>query len=216
MTNNSKAKKHRGAVLMLVGLLMIAFALSIVAYNFWDDNRAKGTSNTVIKQMHEMNVLAVNDGGEDPAFEEPTIPTETETPDYILNPSMDMPHVEIDGEYYIGTVSIPAIDLELPIIKEWSDEKSKIAPCRYMGSVYSDDLIIAAHNYRSHFGGIGNLSSGDEVTVTDIDGNVFTYHVVDMEIIDGADPDSMEAGNWNLTLFTCTLNGSTRITVRCE
>ena len=49
----------------------------------------------------------------------------------------------------------------------------------------------------------------------DLDGNVWTYTVAGTEIIDGNDVERMEAGDWDLTLFTCTYGGQERFTVRC-
>ena len=141
---------------------------------------------------------------------------EVEIPDYLLNPDMEMPVENIDGIDYIGVLRIPTLELELPIISEWSYQKLKIAPCRYSGSAYQDDLIIAAHNYNSHFGNLKNLREGDTATFTDMDGNVFTYEMVELEILQPTDIEGMESGEWDLTLFTCTIGGSSRVTARFE
>lgn len=74
-------------------------------------------------------------------------PSEEEISDYILNPEMDMPTQEIDGQDYIGTLVIESLGLSLPIISEWSYPRLRIAPCRYAGSAYLDNMVIAAHNY---------------------------------------------------------------------
>ena len=55
------------------------------------------------------------------------------------------PTVEIDGLSYVGTISIPAIDRELPVLTQWNAANAQKAPCRYTGSVLTDDLIIAGH-----------------------------------------------------------------------
>ena len=63
-------------------------------------------------------------------------------PDYLLNPDMAMPEEEIDGYSYIGYLSIPTLDLELPIMEEWSYPGLKIAPGRYTGSAYNGSFAI--------------------------------------------------------------------------
>ena len=50
---------------------------------------------------------------------------------------------------------------------------------------------------------------------TDVEGNVLSYTVAETELLDGSDVEAMEAGDWDLTLFTCTVGGKTRVTVRC-
>ena len=61
-----------------------------------------------------------------------------------------------------------------------------------------------------------NLSQGDPVTFTDIDGNVFCYQVSEIEILSPYSIQEMTSGDWDLTLFTCTIGGQTRVAVRCE
>lgn len=82
-------------------------------------------------------------------------------------------------------------------------------------SAYNDTLIICAHNYESHFGKIKNLAPGSKVYFTDIDGNNFSYEVVEICILDPYAIEEMQSGDWDLTLFTCTWGGRTRVTVRC-
>ena len=127
-----------------------------------------------------------------------------------------MPTVEADGIEYVGILEIPALGLTLPVISEWSYDKLEIAPCRYTGTAYKDDLIIAAHNYEGHFGELDGLEVGDEILFTDMDENVFSYNVSGMEELPGTALEEMEAGEWDLTLFTCTASGKNRVTVRCD
>ncbi len=136
-------------------------------------------------------------------------------PDYVLNPDMEMPTLEVGGQEYIGTLKIPALGLALPVLNQWSYPNLKIAPCRYTGSAYQDNLVIAAHNYTRHFGGLKNVSVGDEVLFTDADGNAFTYMVSELEQLPPTAIGEMQAGDWALSLFTCTVGGRYRMVVRC-
>lgn len=181
---------------MTVGLLMIIAALFLTSYNLWDERRANASAAGVLEQI--------------------TLPSldEEATPDYLLNPSMEMPTKTIDGFSYIGVLDIPALDISLPIMADWSYPKLKIAPNRYLGSVYTDDMIIAGHNYRNHFGSLKVLSYGDKISFTDMDGNIFDYKVVAVEELKATDVQLMEDGDWDLTLFTCTLGGERRTTIR--
>ena len=105
--------------------------------------------------------------------------------------------------------------LTLPVISRWSDALLETAPCRYVGSAYQNDLIIAGHNYRGHFGSLHRLSPGDQIRFTDTAGNHFTYAVAQLQELPGTAIQEMEAGDWDLTLFTCTASGAARLTVRC-
>lgn len=201
-------RNKKGLLLIYLGLLLIVGALFLTAYNFYDDYRAEKDAKQVADQLEKI----LPDEDREPVGEQ----KETEKPDYVLNPDMEMPVHNIKGQDYIGTLSIPLLHLELPIISEWNYPRLRISPCRYEGSAYKDNMIIAGHNYRSHFGMLKNLSAGDQVIFTDMDGNRFFYQVTEMEVLDPGDVDKMETGDWDLTLFTCTYGGRTRVTLRCK
>ena len=197
-------KSKAGLVFVVGGLLLIAAAAALSAYNVWEADQAGESSEATLEALDQRI----------PVLEELNLPEEL-IPDHILNPKMDMPTQEVDGHKYIGRIDIPVLDISLPVMDSWSYENLKTAPCRYKGSAYLNNMILAAHNYTKHFGPIRRLLSGDEVIFTDVDGNIFDYSVAELEQLEGTDVDEMEAGEWDLTLFTCTLGGQYRITVRC-
>lgn len=207
----------KGSVWITLGLLLIAAALFLVSYNLYDDLRAEQAAGQAVNRLKEyLPSGTATETLTDPAGEqEPLVRDErTVIPDYVLHPNMDMPKETIDGIDFIGVLRIPALELELPIISEWNYPNLKTAPCRYSGSAYLNNLIICGHNYTSHFGNLKNLSEGDLATFTDIDGNVFTYKMVERETLLPSSVDAMESGEWDLTLFTCTVGGQSRVTIR--
>lgn len=123
--------------------------------------------------------------------------------------------VQIDGDEYLGYLTVPDLGLSLPVMEDWSYPKLRRSPCRYSGSLTEGGLVIAAHNYKRHFYGISSLKAGDPVTFTDAAGNVCQYQVVRTELLDPEDVSEMKDPSWDLTLFTCTYGGKQRITVRC-
>lgn len=198
-------KHKKGTIFIALGLLLVLGAAGLLGYNLWDDNRAGQSVETVITRMEEMI----------PPRGEPNLP-EGRIPDYILAPEMEMPTVEVEDNDYIGYISIPAIDIELPVMAEWSTENLKNAPCRYAGSAYLDDMVVCAHNYTRHFGKLSRLHIGDRVEFVDIDGNLFVYEVAEKEQLEPSEAQRMLAGDWALSLFTCTIGGQYRTTIRCE
>ena len=121
-----------------------------------------------------------------------------------------------DDEQVDGLLSIPAIELEMAVIDNWSEQNLKRSICRYYGSSSTNDLVIAGHNYKSGFGKLKHLSVGDSVYFTDMSGNVQAYEVAVIEVISGTDVPSMIKDGWDLSLFTCTYGGVDRLTVRCR
>ena len=196
-----KRRTRKGEALFCLGALMIAAALGLALYNLSRQAAAGKSSESGLRKLTE--TVAERR-------------TEQAAAEKELYPNLEMPVVTIDGYDYIGWIELPALELTLPVMSEWDAARLKIAPCRYSGSVYSGDLVIAAHNYASHFGRLSALSPGDEVIFTDADGREFRYAVADAEILPTTAVEEMTAGEWPLTLFTCTYGGRTRLTIRCD
>lgn len=207
--------KKSALAFIAVGILLIAIALSICIYNYCMDSRALSASSEVLDELEE--IIEENFYDDDNAED---VPDDSQLPDTAGDDAEadSCPAVEIDGNYYIGILTIPTLELQLPVMKEWSYVNLNIAPCRYYGYPDDHNLVIAAHNYRAFFKNLNTLNSGDELIFTSVDGHTREYVVSYMEIVNGYAPDYMicESDDWDMTLFTCTWSGRSRVTVRAE
>lgn len=193
-----------GVICMFLGAALVLAALSLFLLNRQADRRAGEMVEQILPQIVAQIPTAGDSDSPDetmPSYPDPYDPTMTE--------------VEIDGYAYIGYLSIPAEGLEIPVMSQWDYDRLEIAVCRYTGSTKTDDLVICGHNYTRHFAQIRNLESGDAVLFTDMDGVVWQYTVDAVEILGPTAVADMTAGDYDLTLFTCTFGGANRITVRC-
>ena len=197
--------KNKGTIWIITGLLLITAALCLTLYNVYEDIKASQTAGEIMDELFP----EVTENRDETHITSTIVPeADGSVP--------EMPVKVIDGNEYIAIISIPSLDIELPVHSTWDYTKLQSAPCRYYGSVYTNDFVICAHNYRSHFGPIRRLSIGDSVTVIDMDGNVFNYSVVEVETLYPSTDEMLnDDDDWDLTLFTCTLGGATRVTVRC-
>lgn len=198
-------RKTCGTILILLGVALVFAAGVMTANHFWTQQKAGENSQIALEAL---DVPAPTERPDDSKAEQ--------VPHYVLNPDMGMPEKVVDGIAYVGMLEIPALELQLPIISTTTNDYLQIAPCRFSGSAYLNNLVIGAHNYGKHFGRIGTLSYGDLVEFTDMDGNRFTYQVADIEILQPDQAELLNSGEWPLSLYTCTLGGRTRLTVRCE
>lgn len=189
-------RSRKGIYLIGGGLLLIAAALCLVIFNMADSWRAGWESSRILAEMEigETVEFLEKENGE----EEGTVPV-----------------ISVDGNFYIGVLELPDRGLELPVMEEWSYPNLRIAPCRYKGTAQDGDLIIAGHNYDRHFGCLRNLEEGELVRFTDVKGGVHEYQVQEVEILGSTAIQEMEAGEWDLTLFTCTVGGQMRVAARC-
>ncbi|MGN0629795.1 MAG: sortase [Ruminococcus sp.] len=231
----------RGKILMVAGAVLLIAALFLMLYNRGESSRAKTQSSEILSELKEQMPPSHQENHQNnqsiPGSDIYTVPnapifSESLTTDTHMNiiPEPDLfeeyeEYVEPNTSetvYYVkeipcmGVISIPSLGIELPVIADWSYSDLRVAPCRYYGSIQGGDMVIAAHNYRSHFGRISELHSGDEIIFTDGDGLQHKYSVVQSEIISGNDRESMitHSDQWDITLFTCTLSGASRVTVR--
>ena len=186
-------KRKVAIALIAIGVLAVFSATALWGYNLYESERAKNSAQDIMQSLLQQ--------------------VDPQTEDDPFNDNMKV--VDIDGYGYIGYLSIPALDLELPIMSTYDYTRLKLAPCRYYGSAKSDNLVIAAHNYKNHFGYIGKLAAGDAVYLTDMEDTVYRYRVTAIEILPPTATDQVKDSGDALVLYTCNYSGNKRIVVRC-
>lgn len=215
-----RKKNKRGLFLILLGFLMIGGAVGLTAYNKWDSDRAGQASEAALETLTvEMDDYQeeMEEWKEENGVVEEEIPLDITHALLGQDENLAMPGMEIDGYIYIGYLSIPSLSIELPVMGDWDMEWLKTSPCRYSGSYYQDNMVIAGHNYRRHFSPIKWISMGTDVYFTNVEGLSYHYIVTNLETIEPSAVDAMiTADDWDLTLFTCTTGGASRCAVRCS
>ena len=182
-------KRNKGVVFLSIGCILILIACGWYVYNIVEDKNAGQYASEILNEFDE-------------AQNEKT--------------DKNAPIITVDGDAFCGKVIIEKLSVELPVYDEWNYTRLKSAPCRYKGSIDTNDIIIAAHNYKSHFGSLNKLIIGDEVEFIDAYGKSHLYEVCEITTLDGSAVSDMQSGGWDFTLFTCTKGGEQRVTVRCE
>ena len=195
-------KRFMGTALVFLGILLLTCAGVLTLSNIRRQNEGGEEAAQVLEELREK----IETKDENISAPDESLPEASRT----------MSTVEIDGMICVGALQIPSLELQLPVIRDWNYDNLKTAPCLYYGSVYSDDMVICAHNYTSHFGRLKDLKVGDEVDFYTADGELFRYVVGEIETLTPTDVEYMTDGEWPLTLFTCTWGGQSRVTVRCE
>lgn len=189
----------KGKILVIIGVFLILISLTMTVYNKYEDLKAGKDANetlNIIKNEITSQKHVVD-----------TLPTDE---------VREMKTININGDEFIGTITIPSINLELPVLSKFSNSNLKKAPCRYYGNLFTNDLIICAHAYETFFANLNKLKQNDLIIFTDVDGNVYTYEVLEVEVLKETDVDKMVNNEFDLTLYTCTYDNTGRITVRCN
>ncbi len=200
--------KKSGYTIIIIGVVLLFAALSLFLYNEAQNMRTEEASSKALSSIKEHIIQELKTGSIDvheidsgETSEDSSIP--------------QMYSVNIDGIDYIGYISIPSLGIELPVISEWGYDELDIAPCRYTGSTYEGNFVIAGHNYRSQFSPLKNIEIGSEVIFTDMHGVTWNYTVYEVEVVNPTDIEQMTTSEYELSLFTCTYGGQARHTVRC-
>lgn len=184
-----------------LGLVCLLISLGFVVYNRYEASQGEKASQALLQDV-QTNMM------------EEKLPEQTQPlPEAALRQMQTVPVGDYES---IGVLSIPVLELELPVLTQWNYVKLKDAPCLYYGSYYAPDFVIAAHNYPSHFGRLSQLQPGDLVTFTDVTGVVRCYQVVLLETLPPTATEEMITSGFDLSLYTCTTGGGSRVTVRCS
>lgn len=202
-------RQKRGAIFLVVGVVLVLCGLGIHLIQEHEDATA-GKTATLLLNYLEQKTLSV-----DP---EPGTQAEKEAMKEKLTPPENDPKLPVKtymGYALIGSISIPSVGIDLPILKDWSEKLLKIAPCRYQGSISGDNLIVMGHNYKRHFTPLHSVTVGAEVVFENTNGTLFRYRVAEIEYLHRTEGEDLPS-DYPLTLFTCTASGLERIIVRCE
>ena len=200
-------RNKAGIVFIALGAVLILSALLLLLYNRHEADLAGKEAEILLSDVEAAIGGQTSSGG-------PTDPTEETEAEPTLPP--ELPIVHLNGYDYVGYVEIPALELKLPVMATWDYDLLQVAPCRQFGSSRTDDLVIAAHNYVTHFGYLKKLIPGDTVVFTDMDGIVNTYAVEKTETLDPTSVDAVKNSGCDLVLYTCTIGGKTRVCVFCN
>jgi len=222
---------------MVLGAALLIGALSLFIWNQREATEAEEAAAEVLPQLIEVieqqqtavlsqsaTALTTTPAAQESMPEqtaqvvEPEMPS-TDTSARPVQPTQvkgTMKKVQVAGNAYIGYLSIPKLGLELPVMADWSYKKLRKAPCHYSGGTDWDNLVIMAHNYRRHFGRLKELSPGDAVYFVDMDGESIHYEVVGLDVLSPRAVSEITSGNYDLTLFTCTYGGQSRVALGCD
>ena len=200
--------KWMGVICVFLGVVCLLSAVGLVVYNRWEADRAEETAQALLANVQSI----MDEKPQEQFLHEDTV----NLPNHLEKRPTEMATVKVGGYDCIGILSVPVLELELPVLTDWSYGKLKKAPCHYYGTYYEKDFVIAAHNYRSHFGRLSELQPGDIVVFTDVNGMDRCYEVVLLETLPGNATEEMITAGFDLSLYTCTPGGADRVTVRCN
>lgn len=210
-------RKKKRLLFIVAGMLLVAAALLLTCYNVWDGKRAQKASEHILVELKERIVQESKRQKIEKEEEHPEGQTDEKDAVQEFGDNREMAVVVIEGNEYIGVLDIPHLGLSLPVMNDWSYGKLKISPCVFMGSYYTEDLVIAGHNYPKHFSPLKWIKPEMDVYLTTADCQEYHYSVIEVETLMPNEIEKLDTSEaWDLTLFTCYTGGGSRCTVRCR
>lgn len=110
-----------------------------------------------------------------------------------------MPVLALDGRDFIGIVEMPRYGSALPVCADWG--RVSQYPCRFDGSIYDGTLQIGGSSQRGQYDFYREISVGDSVYFTDMQGRRYAYAVTDLHYAKHADQAALQRKEADLTLF---------------
>lgn len=125
-----------------------------------------------------------------------------------------MPRLSLDGADFIGILEIPRYDSALPVCADWGNTTSY--PRCLRGSIYDRSIQIGATTQTGQYDFYRDLSVGDSVFFTDMEGNRYTLCVSDLRYEKHADQRVLCRCDAVLTLFIKNVYAFEHLIVSCN
>lgn len=199
-------------IILIVVIIAIVLLLGFLAFDYIQKyNTTKQASDFVENYQGDINSGNQNNDGEE--TENVTLNSTTETPIESSGTSGSGTKKKYYNYSVVGTMKIPAINLEYPILENVTGpalEKALVALYPSGDNLnLPGNTVIIGHNYRNgtFFSNLKKLSNGAKIYVTDYRGKSLTYEVYNKFETSSTDTSFYSRdtnGLAELTLSTCT------------
>lgn len=122
--------------------------------------------------------------------------------------------ISVDGTDFVGIVELPHYASVLPVCADW--EKASQYPCRFNGSIYDGTMQIGATTQKGQYDFYRELSVGDRVVFTDVEGNRYTFAITGLRYEEHADQAAFRQEDVPLTLFIKNIYSFEYLIVFCD
>ena len=192
-------KKEKGAVIrkifILAGICLLVGAMVTLAVWRWNIHHSEKQSQYYVDTLRAL-------------IPEP----QNAVPEERRDNTMSV--LSIDGTDFAGIVEIPRYESALPVCADWG--KTSKYPCRFSGSIYDGTMQIGATTQKGQYDFYRDLSVGDTVTYTDVEGNRYTYSITSLRYEKHADQAALQREEVPFTLFIKNIYSFEYLIVFCD
>ena len=228
VTTELKRKRKTYKTILVLCLTLIAILTCYYVLAEYDKNQKEQISREILEQINieevdtttieeQVIVVALDDTSNDdtPIIQMPTTQVANSANSEIV----------ANGQTYEteAILDYPKLGINYPVLSEESDELLKISLNKYWGPNPNKvgNYCIVGHNYKSGkmFGKLSGAAIGDDIKLTDLNGNTVVYSVYNKYIVDPTDvscTSQLTNGKREITLITCTNYGKDRLIVKAR
>ena len=182
-------------ICILVGICLLVGAIVILALWRWNINNSEKRAQYYVDTLQAL------------------IP---EPQNAVLEERRDntMSVLSVDGTDFLGIVALPRYKSTLPVCADWG--KTSKYPCRFSGSVYDRTVQIGGTSQKGQYDFYRDISVGDSLFFTDMEGNRYSYEIKDIRYEENADRSTLDCEESSLTLFIKNVYAFEYIVVNCQ
>lgn len=207
-----RSRKKKNWILIF-GVILILAGILVAAYPFLKQAREEAKERWLLESWREgLSVIDLSEDDDavtDAAKGASDVQAGTLADDETVGDGAATATTASDAEV-VGVLTIPAIDLEQPILKEATKAHLSVAPCTIEPTddpSEDGNFAIAGHNSRTygrHFNRLHELTIGDEIQFETADAT-YSYIVTELLIVEPDDTTVLlhTAENPEITLVTC-------------
>ena len=122
--------------------------------------------------------------------------------------------LSVDGTDFVGILEIPGYESALPVCADWG--KTFKYPCRFSGSIYDGTLKVGATTQTGQYDFYREISVGDNLFFTDMEGSRYAFSVTDLRVEKHADQAALQRREASMTLFIKNVYSFEYIIVSCD
>lgn len=193
------AMKKKGFVIRkicaLVGACLLVGAIATMALWRWDIHRSEARSRYYVDTLQAL-------------IPEP----QNAVPEERRDNTMSV--LSVDGTDLVGIVEIPRYESALPVCADWGNTSKY--PCRFSGSIYDGTMKIGATTQKGQYDFYRELSVGDTVIYTDVEGNRYTFAIKSLRYEKHADQAALQHEDAPLTLFVKNIYSFEYLVLFCD